>query len=77
MVEDGSLDTLIGSTARRCVGPLQLPRVAALVVQQARVVVALVEVLENRRKNFGLVIGQGDALASGGGRAGGGGSGRR
>lgn len=46
-------------------GGLNLPRVAALVVHQARVVVALVEVLEHGAKDLGLLVGEGDALGGG------------
>lgn len=42
---------------------LDLPRVPPLVVHQAWEVVALVEVLEDRREDFGRLVGQGDALA--------------
>lgn len=41
---------------------LHLPRVAALVVDQARVVVALVEVLEHGGEDLGLLVRQVDAL---------------
>lgn len=44
---------------------LQLPRVALLVVDEAGVVVALVEVLENRREDLGLFVRQGNLLALG------------
>ena len=68
---DGSLG---GGRAVLAVGPLELPRIAALVVDEAGVVVALVEVLEDRREDFGLVVGQGNALGC---REGGGAGGRR
>lgn len=42
-------------------GLLELPRVVALVVQEARIVVALVEVFEDGGEDLGLVFGQGDA----------------
>lgn len=45
---------------------LNLPRVTALVVHQARVVVALVEVLQHGREDLGLLVGEGDALGRGG-----------
>lgn len=45
---------------------LEVPRVAALVVHQPRVVVALVQVLEDRREDLRLVVGQVDALARSG-----------
>jgi hypothetical protein len=46
-------------------GLLQLPRVALLVVNEAGIVVALVEVLENRREDLGLFVRQGNLLALG------------
>lgn len=57
---DGSLGS--GRAVLAVVGPLKLPRVVALVMDEARVVVALVEVLEHRREDFGLVVGQDNAL---------------
>jgi hypothetical protein len=42
-----------------------LPRVASLVVHQTRVVVTLVEILEHRAKDLGLLVGKGDALGGG------------
>jgi len=44
-------------------GVLELPRVAVLVVQQAGVVVALVEVLENGREDLGFFVGKRNPLA--------------
>lgn len=44
---------------------LNLPRVASLVVHQTRVVVTLVEILEHRAKDLGLLVGKGDALGGG------------
>ena len=62
MVVDGRLDgaaTAVGGDG------LELPRVAALVVHEARVVVALVEELEHGREDLGLLVGQGEALCLG------------
>lgn len=42
---------------------LNLPRVSPRVVHQPRIVVALVQILEDRREDFGRLVGQGDALA--------------
>lgn len=58
---DGALD---GSTLFFSRG-LNLPRVASLVVHQTRVVVTLVEILEDRAKDLGLLVGKGDALGGG------------
>ena len=44
---------------------LELPRVAALVVQEARVVVAFVEVFEDGGEDFGDFFGQGDSFGAG------------
>ena len=44
---------------------LELPGVAALVVQEARVVVAFVEVFEHRGEDFGDFFGQGDSFGAG------------
>lgn len=44
---------------------LDLPCVATLVVDQARRVVALVQVLEDRREDLGLLVREGEALARG------------
>lgn len=44
-------------------GVLELPRVAVLVVQQAGVVVALVEVLEDGREDLGLLVRERNPLA--------------
>ena len=41
---------------------LQLPRVSLLVVEKTRVVVAFVEILEDRREHLGLFIGQRNLL---------------
>jgi hypothetical protein len=41
---------------------LEVPAVTLLVVLHARVVVALVQVFEDRREDFGLLIGKIDAL---------------
>ena len=55
---DGGLDG-----AATVVGYLfNLPRVPPLVVHQTRVVVAFVEILENRREDLGLLIGKRDLL---------------
>lgn len=44
-------------------GRLELPRVTLLIVDEARIVVALVEIFEDRREDLGLFIRQGDLLA--------------
>ena len=44
---------------------LELPAVAAFVVQQARVVVAFVEVFEYRGEDFGELVREGDAFGGG------------
>lgn len=54
-----------GGRVRRPHGVLELPRVAALVVQQAGIVVALIEVLEDGGEGLGFLVGQGDALGLG------------
>ncbi len=41
---------------------LELPRIPALVVADGRIVVALVEILEDAREDLGIIIGQVDAL---------------
>lgn len=56
VVIDGRLDGAVGD------GRLQLPRVAALAVHEARVVVTLVEELEHGGEYLGLLVGEGDAL---------------
>ena len=59
VVVDGALDARLLLVARR---GLNLPRVAALVVREAREVVALVEVLEDGAEDLGLLVGERDAL---------------
>jgi hypothetical protein len=59
VVEDGGLQ----QTAA-LVGLLNLPRVTLLVVDQARIVVALVHVLEDRAEDLGLLLGEMDTLAA-------------
>lgn len=56
VVVDGRLDRAptVGAV-------LELPGVSAFVVADARVVVALVEVLEHRREDLGLLVGEVDA----------------
>jgi hypothetical protein len=56
VVVDGGLGPAI------LAGLFQLPRVPLLVVHQARVVVALVEELEDGREDFGFFVGQRDLL---------------
>lgn len=56
---DGGLDIVPAAVL------LELPRVPAFVVQQARVVVALVEILEDGRKDLGELFGQIDPLGAG------------
>ena len=53
-------------TGRRA-GVLKRPRVALPVVQEARVVVAFVEVLEHGGENLGLLVVESDAALAGGG----------
>ncbi len=57
-VVDGRFRVVLG-------GHFELPGVAALVVQEARVVVAFVEVLEDGGEDFGALFGEGDALGGG------------
>jgi hypothetical protein len=42
---------------------LKLPRISLLVVDEARIIVALVEILEDGREDLGLLIRQRDLLA--------------
>jgi len=53
---DGGFDTALVARG------LQLPRVALLVVDEPRRVVAFVEILENRREDLGLLVGQRNLL---------------
>ncbi len=54
------IDGGLGATV--VAGLLQLPRVPLLVVHKARVVVGLVEILENGREHLGLFVGQRNLL---------------
>ena len=54
VVVDCRLDRSAATEVLRVLGILELPRVAALVVQQAWVVVTLVEVFEDAGKDLGL-----------------------
>ena len=61
LVVDSRLDGAAAAVGRL----LDLPRVAALAVHEARVVVALVHVLEDRGEDLGGFVRQGDALGRG------------
>lgn len=59
MVVDGGIMT------RLICQLLHLPRVALLVMHEAGEVIALVEILEDRREDLRLFVGQGDLLRLG------------
>lgn len=63
MMEHRTLDG--ASTSVVVLRILEFPRVAAFVVQQARVVVALVEVLEDGGEDLGEFFGEVDAFGGG------------
>lgn len=63
ITKDCTLDRPSGTSV--IVIGLQLPAVAALVVQEARVVVAFVEVFQHRGEDLGRFVGEGDAFGDG------------
>lgn len=65
LVDDGRLGAAIVRRRRRRRSILQQPDVATFVVYETRVVVALVEVLEDGGKDLRVLLGQADALVVG------------